>query len=55
MDRCTDRQINSTRDWIEIQNRRKKREREDNGLFIKLVPKVSNNVFSFVDLTTLGT
>ncbi len=27
----------------------------DNGLFITLVPKVLNDVFSFVGFTTLGT
>ncbi len=31
------------------------RQRGDNGLLITLVPKDLNNVFLFVDLTTLGT
>ena len=31
------------------------RERGDNGLFLTLVQKFYNNVFLFLDLTTLGT
>ena len=36
-------------------NAERERERGDNGLFITLVPKVLNNLFLFVDLTTLET
>ncbi len=43
--------------YIFDQNAQKSRERErvDNGLFITLVPKVFNNIFLFISLTTLGT